>query len=390
VSAASLAAIASAAAALASIAASAWGLILLLPWQPHRTRERLEAATESADLGDVAVLIPARNEAGHIGRVLRALGRQGPGLEIVVVDDESGDGTAAVCRELAAHLPLTLRVVDGAALPAGWAGKLWALQQGLDRIERRYCLLLDADIELAPHMVPALRERALGTGAVLVSVMATLPCRHAWERLLVPAFIFFFKLLYPFSLVASGRRAGAAGGCMLVETHALRAIGGFAALRNALIDDCTLAARLRARGGRLVLGLSRSAQSLREYPHLGEFWSMVTRTAFTQLRYSTALLLATTLVMLVVFLAPLAALAIGIADGAASARIAGGIGLAGLVLMALAYLPVVRFYRLPVVWSATLPAAGVLFLAMTWASAINYWRGTKARWKERSYEASLE
>ncbi|HEU4617315.1 MAG TPA: glycosyltransferase [Gammaproteobacteria bacterium] len=405
---------------IAAAAAAAWALLLLLPWQPHRTRERLESEGVTAGLADVAVLIPARNEARQIGRVLRALARQGPGLEVLVVDDESTDGTAALCRALAAELgtssadappelatelgtssadaasvfPLALRVLEGAPLPSGWAGKLWALEQGFGRVDRRYTLLLDADIELAPGFVPALRAQAARTGASLVSVMATLSCRHAWERLLVPAFIFFFKLLYPFALVASGRRAGAAGGCMLVETSALRAAGGFAALRGALIDDCTLARRLERRGARLYLGMSLSARSLREYARLDEFWVMVARTAFTQLRYSSVLLVATSAVMLVAFAAPFAALAAGLAGLAQVAAPAGStapalaaVGAAAVLFMSAAYLPVVRFYRLPWYWAATLPAAAALFLAMTWSSALNYWHGTRAKWKERSYEA---
>jgi hypothetical protein len=171
---------------------------------------------------------------------------------------------------------------------------------------------------------------------------------------------------------------------MLVEREALREAGGFAALRDALIDDCTLAAMLKRRGHRLSLSMSRAAVSLREYRRLGEFWSMVTRTAFTQLGYSAALLLATCIVMLAVFLGPLGALAL------APSRAAAGIGFAGLALMCLAYWPVVRFYRLPAAWTATLPIAAARFLGMTLTSALNYWRGTRATWKERSYGASVD
>lgn len=378
-------------AAAALAAAAAWAAILLLPWQPHRNRERLEAAAGPADLRDVAVLIPARNEARHLERVLRALARQGPGLDVLVVDDESTDATAEVCRRLAAELAAdtsgfapAVGVLAGAPLPAGWAGKLWALHQGAEHVARRYTLLLDADIELEPHVVPALLAKARQRRAALVSVMAELNCRHFWERLLVPAFVFFFKLLYPFGLVESGRRAGAAGGCMLVETAALRSAGGFAALRAALIDDCTLASLLRRRGCRLSLSMSRSVRSLREYGRLADFWAMVSRTAFTQLGYSALLLAGTSAVLLVVFFGPLAALA------APPSRWIAGAGLAGLGCMCAAYWPVVRFYRLSALRTATLPVAGALFLAMTLTSAINYWSGTRARWKERSYEASVD
>ncbi len=380
--------------------AGIWAAVLLLPWRPYGTRERLEAAAAPADLRDVAVVIPARNEAAQIERVLEALTRQGPGLEVRVLDDESTDGTGEICRRFARTLaaargsapsgegvqrfPLRLEVETGRAVPPGWAGKLWALEQGAAPVDRPFVLLLDADIELAPCLVPALLERARSRRAVLVSCMATLACTHFWERLLVPAFIFFFKLLYPFALVESGHRAGAAGGCMLVETAALRGIGGFAALRDALIDDCTLAARLRRQGGKLSLSMSRSVRSLRGYARLGDFWAMVARSAFTQLGYSTALLALTTLVMLTAFFGPLAAAAAAPTPAAAAA------GLVGYLCMCGAYMPVVRFYGLGPAWTAALPAAAALFLAMTWSSALNYWRGTRAQWKERSYEASAE
>ncbi|HEX6996958.1 MAG TPA: glycosyltransferase [Gammaproteobacteria bacterium] len=373
------------AAAFAGLAV--WLAVLLLPWQPHRTRERLEAAEGPADLGDVTVLVPARNEAAVLGRTLAGLRFQGANLDVIVVDDESTDGTADVARAAAAApspgRPIALRLVRGTRPPAGWSGKLWALEQGLRLVDRPYVLLLDADIELAPHTLPALRARAAATGADLVSIMATLRCVGFWERLLAPAFVFFFKLLYPFALASSKRSrvAAAAGGCMLLRAAALRAAGGFEAVRGALIDDCALAAAVKRNGGTIWIGVSRSVRSLRAYG-FRDFWRMVRRTAYTQLRYSTALLLGTTAALGVAFLAPLAALT---AAPSGPARAAGA---GAWAAMALAYRPVTRFYGLGAAWSLTLPAAALLFLGMTWDSALGYWRGVRARWKDRAYEVT--
>jgi hopene-associated glycosyltransferase HpnB len=366
-----------------AVALIAWVGVLLLPWQPHRTRERLEAdPTALDDLRDVAVVIPARNEAVVIAQTLQALTHQGVGLHAIVVDDQSEDGTAQICRIAAgaAEYPMSLRVIEGAPLPAGWAGKLWALQQGLEGVDRPYTLLLDADIELAPRMLPTLLRRARAQQASLVSIMAELHCANPWERLLVPPFVFFFKLLYPFALANDLRRrtAAAAGGCMLLRTAALRELGGFVAIRGALIDDCALAAALKKNGATIWVGLSRSVKSLRGYDRLADFWSMVSRSAFTQLKCSYLLLVLVSVAMLLVFVGPLAAIAAG--------STAALLGAGALGAMSLAYLPVVRFYRLPVVWVLTLPLAAALFLAMTWSSAANHWRGTRATWKNRAYE----
>jgi hopene-associated glycosyltransferase HpnB len=245
-------------------------------------------------------------------------------------------------------------------------------------------LLLDADIELAPATVPALRHCAAERGAALVSVLAELHCTTFWERLLSPPFVFFFKLLYPFALANDRRRrtAAAAGGCMLVRTDELRALGGFAAIRGALIDDCTLAAALKRAGGTIWLGMSHSVRSLRAYG-LADFWRMVSRSAFTQLGYSAALLLATTVLMIAALLAPPLAIAAGPGAGVA-------LGALAWLAMSAAYWPTVRFYGLAAPWALTLPAAGALFLLMTWSSALRYWRGTRATWKNRRYESTVQ
>ena len=364
-----------------ALALGAWLGVLLLPSQPYRTRERFEprGSTESEDLSSVAVLIPARNEAAVIGRTLHGLARQGRALSVIVVDDESNDGTAEICTRL--DTPLRVDVLAGRPLPPAWGGKLWALEQGLARVERPFVLLLDADIELGAGVVAGLLEKAEREDCALVSIMAELRCEGVWEKLLVPPFIFFFKLLYPFARVndASRRTAAAAGGCILIRTDVLREIGGFERIRGELIDDCSLAALVKNRARRVWLGLSHAVKSLREYATLVSFWEMVTRTAFTQLGYSAALLGLVTAIMLVMFVAPIAALVAG------PTPLARGVGGAALLAMTGAYLPVVRYYRRPAAWTATLPVAALLFLAMTWSSALNYWRGVRAQWKNRDY-----
>jgi hopene-associated glycosyltransferase HpnB len=396
--------------ALSGAALVAWAVVLLLPWQPHRTRERLEPAPSrdsAQDLSDVTVLIPARDEAAVIGPTLTALACQGPNLRAIVIDDESKDGTAVICEELgeilrdpsrgsgfsrdpvrpsAPPFSLAIDVVRGRPLPEGWGGKLWALEQGRERVATRFTLLLDADIELAPGLVPSLVRKARESNAELVSVMARLSTQGFWEKLLAPPFVFFFKLLYPFALAnAPGtRNAAAAGGCLLVTTAALAEIGGFGAIRGALIDDCTLAARMKTKGYRLWLGLSQGVVSRRRYPRLADFWHMVSRTAFTQLKYSALLLLAVAAIMLAIFVGPIVA---PFLDASPSVLLTSALALAAMVT---AYMPVVRFYGLPWAWALTLPLAGVLFLAMTITSGLNYWRGIRAQWKSRSYAVTDE
>lgn len=358
----------------------------------HRTRERLEPESgfdpQGTDLSEITVLIPARDEARLIAGTLGALARQGRGLEVLLIDDHSRDDTAEVARAAwaSARSPVvdacTLRVLEGAPLAPGWGGKLWALEQGLRLVTREYTLLLDADIELGPGIVAALRDKARHERLDLVSIMATLGCGGFWERLLAPPFVFFFKLIYPFAWVADPGRptAAAAGGCLLASTAALREVGAFASLHDALIDDCALARRLKSAGRALWLGMSRAVLSRRRYERLGDFWAMVKRTAYTELRYSSALLAAVTLLMLVAFAAPLLALA-----GEAPAR---WVGAAALAAMCGVYLPVARFYGLAWPWTISLPVAAVLYLLMTWDSALAYGRGVRAKWKDRRYEVS--
>lgn len=359
--------------------AGSWTALALLPWRPWSTHEQLEP--ERAALGPglscVTALIPARNEAATIGCTLAALAAQRSGFRVIVVDDQSTDGTAERAR---AGLPENVTVVHGAAPPAGWSGKLWALHQGLVQVQSPLVLLLDADIELLPGTLAALVRKLEVERRDLVSVMAELRTRSGWEKLLVPAFVYFFKLLYPFAI---GNRPGtkvgvAAGGCILVRTDRLRALGGFAALRGALIDDCTLAKEIKRFGGSTWVGLSHAVKSQRPYNRLGDFWRMVERTAFTQLGYSPALLAGTTTAMLALFGVPWAALIFG----RGMTRL---LGLATVGMMGITYAPVVRFYRLPLWRIFSLSAASFLYLLMTWSSAWRYWRGRRSEWKGRVY-----
>jgi hopene-associated glycosyltransferase HpnB len=365
---------------LGAIGGVAWIALLIVPWQPWRTVERITATTGGrVDLSNVQVLIPARDEAAVLGRTLASLAGQGEGLVVTVIDDQSEDGTAEVAR--ASDLP-GLDVISGAPPPGGWSGKLWALEQGRRVAVRPVLLLLDADIELVPGMIAALLDKQLAEGRALVSVMATLRMESLWEKLLIPAFIYFFKLLYPFRLSngASGIVAAGAGGCMLVDAKALEDIGGFGAVRGALIDDCALARAIKRGGGRTWIGLSHDVTSHRAYDGLAPIWDMVARTAYTQLRSSPALLGLCTVAMALTFWAPLVGLLLWPATD-------GVIAVAGIAAMVVSYQPVLRFYRRSPLWALALPLIGTLYLAMTWTSAIRAWKGERSRWKGRVYRA---
>jgi hopene-associated glycosyltransferase HpnB len=366
---------------VAAAAAALWLIILLLPWQPWRNDIVLRVSSPTASVGDVlcdvTVVIPARDEVAVIGQTLAALAQQGAGLRVLVVDDGSTDGTVEVARAVPG---LDLRVVQGQPLPQGWTGKVWALEQGTRQVETPYTLLIDADVALDPGVVAALVAQLRAGSYQMVSVMASLHMVTVWEKLLAPSFTFFFKLLYPFRL-ASTRNPhfySAAGGCILVEARALAAIGGYASIRGALIDDCALARELKRAGYRTWIGQSRAVRSIRPYRGLRELWNMVARSAYTQLRYSPAILALTTAAMATLFLAPPAALLWP--EGAARL-----LGLAGYLLMVGIYVPTLHYYDLSPLWALLMPLVGALYLSMTWSSALRYWRGVRSKWKGRVY-----
>jgi hopene-associated glycosyltransferase HpnB len=360
-----------------------WLSLLLLPWRPVSTREQIEPDFEhqfNQNLSDVTVLIPARNEAPYIQHTLDGLKLQGEGLQVIVIDDQSTDETAQLARSKGA------RVIAGITPPTGWSGKLWALEQGLKHVTTPYTLLLDADITLSQGIVPTLKNKVLTENRSMVSLMAMPPMDTLVERMLMPAFIFFFKLLYPFGLTnkPDSRMAAAAGGCILVETQALRSVGAFSSLHDALIDDCTLATRIKHSGKNIWLGLSHAARSHRGYQGLGPIWEMVARTAYTQLNYSLILLLLCTAIMLSMFwLAPFAFL---LPPDPKTYMIS----LIACAAMFYAYKPTLKYYRRSPLWTFALPFTGALYLAMTWTSAIRYWRGERARWKDRHYESKTD
>jgi hopene-associated glycosyltransferase HpnB len=358
----------------AAAAAAMWVAVLLVPWFPWSTAEQLDASDPSGlvDLSDITVLMPARDEAAVIGTTVAALRAQGPGLRIVVIDDQSTDGTADIARAAGAE------VIAGAPLGEGWVGKLWALEQGRRVVRTPLTLLVDADIELRLGLVPALLIRRNTDNRQLVSLMAVLETQTGWEKLLIPAFVYFFKLLYPFRISNSRSRlvAAAAGGCVLVETMMLERIGGFGALRDALIDDCTLARRVKDAGGRTWVGLTHSAISLRRMPTLGSIWHMVARSAYAQLRFSVVLLALCVALLVLAFWVPPVALFVP------GAHWYGGVALAAMML---SYVPLLRYYRHSPLWALALPVAGTLYLMMTIGSAVRAWRGVRSQWKGRVY-----
>ena len=363
---------------LTFLSASIWLILLLLPWRPWSTKECLvRTPTSNSQSKTISALIPARDEAQQIQRTLRALSSQRDLKHITVVDDQSSDGTAVIVEALNLS---NVSLINGEDPPDGWTGKLWALQQGLPYISSELLLLLDADIALEQGALVALLQKQKERDYDLVSVMATLHVKSFWEKLLLPPFIYFFKLIYPFALSnkETSNVAAAAGGCILIKTSKLKDIGEFTSLKHAIIDDCTLAKRIKEKGGKTWLGLSTLVYSTRPSTTLGSIWNMVARTAYTQLNYSVALLMLCTALMLICFAIPL--MQIFIAD-----TYVGLVALTAFICMTITYHPVTKFYNLPTFWLLTLPFASTLFLAMTWTSAIRYWRGERTRWKERSY-----
>jgi hopene-associated glycosyltransferase HpnB len=364
---------------LAAIGAFIWLAIILLPWRPWETREVMDSASASpdADLSEITVLIPARNEAEVIGATLSSLKTQDHDLAIVMVDDRSTDGTVTVAQTSGIQ---NLRIISGLPLPADWSGKLWALEQGFHHVNTPLTLLMDADIELLPSTLGVLRQKLKENHVHFISLMSQMRMVSFWERLLMPAFVYFFKMLYPFRLSNSSftRVAAAAGGCILLETRLIKEIGGFKAIRKELIDDCALAKRVKSLGYRTWMGLTHSVHSLRSYEKLAGIWNMVARTAFCQLRYSATLLVGSTAIMLMVFWLPVA----GLFFPAASAKIISACALAAMIL---SYLPTLKFYRLSRGWALALPLIASLYLAMTWSSAIRFWVGAGSPWKGRFY-----
>jgi hopene-associated glycosyltransferase HpnB len=352
-----------------------------------RQRDDREHALRPDRWPSVVAVVPARNEVDVIQHSLESLLRQDyPGsFRIVLVDDGSDDGTAAAALQVADAVGRCKRldILPGTAVPTEWTGKLWALQQGVQYASSSdeapdYLLLTDADIGHAPDNVRSLVARAEHQGCVLISLMAELSCKSRAERFLVPAFVFFFQMLYPFVWIAQKDRriAAAAGGCMLVRRKALEDAGGISSVRSEIIDDCALARRLKTRGP-IWLGLTRRAKSLRPYGRFAEIGRMISRSAYAQLGYSPMLLAGTVVGMALTYLAPpmLALFVPGLARET---------GLCAWLLMALAFQPMLRFYRVSPFWGVALPAIGAAYMLFTLQSAFQVWRGRGGMWKGRA------
>jgi hopene-associated glycosyltransferase HpnB len=379
----------------------------------------------------VVAVVPARNEAEILPETLPSvLAQDYPGsFRVLVVDDRSDDGTAEAVRAVAAAHDAADRVevVSGEPLPAAWRGKVWAMQQGVQMAssllardcasssdartapsvlaadgdpgsqvarqaagQEEFIWFTDADIAHDPWVLRALVDRAEGEGRDLVSTMAKLRVDSWWDRLLVPAFVYFFAKLYPFRFVGNPKRrtAGAAGGCILVRRAALERSGGLAAMRSALIDDCALGRQIQSSGGRLWLGFSDGVRSMRGYGSLGSVWEMVARSAYTQLGYSPVLLVGTVVGMLFLYLlAPcvciggVVALALGVPNAAWLLALGG----ATWTLMALSFIPIVRHHGVSPWVARLLPVAGALYTAMTVSSAWRHAAGRGGAWKGRTY-----
>jgi len=326
----------------------------------------------------VVAVVPARDEADVIARSIGSLLRQDyPGaFRIILVDDQSTDGTSAVARTL--DSTGKLQILDGAPRPHGWTGKLWAVKQGVAQTgDADYLWLTDADIAHTPDNLRQLVARARSSNLVLVSSMAKLRCETFAERLLIPAFVFFFAMLFPFSWVnrKNAATAAAAGGCMLVSRAALEEAGGIDVIRNEIIDDCALARVMKAHG-QIRLALTERALSLRPYEKVEDIRRMVSRSAYAQLDYSPLLLAGTLIGMGLLCVAP----ALAAIFGFGIVRIA---GMLAWVAMALAFQPMLRFYRVSPLWGVALPLVGALYAAFTLDSAIQFWRGRGGMWKGR-------
>jgi hopene-associated glycosyltransferase HpnB len=375
---------------LSLVSLAIWCVLLFARGGFWRTRPAPPVAVGARQTWPAVVaVVPARNEADVIGEALTSLVTQdyAGDFHVIVVDDHSTDGTADAARAAALALGRTdrLSVIAAQPLPAGWSGKVWAQSQGIAAaaalgLDTEYLLLTDADIGHPPDAISQLVARAASERRDLVSLMVRLRCDSFWEKALIPAFVFFFAKLYPFAWVndSRNRMAAAAGGCMLVKRSALDEAGGIESIRAALIDDCSLAARIKHRGAgghAIRLDVAARSVSLRPYDSPREIWNMIARTAFTQLRYSPWLLAGTLIGMTLIYLVPpVFALALGAPGWAAWLAWAA---------MCCAYAPMLRYYGRSLYWAPALPLVALFYVGATLASAIRYWRGKGGQWKAR-------
>lgn len=374
--------------AVASLAAWVW--LLLGQGFFWRTDVRLPSRREPQTWPSVCVVVPARDEAAVLPHSLPSLLAQDyPGrAEVFLIDDGSSDGTGELARELAErHGGLPLTVGSPGEPPAGWTGKLWAVRHGIGLARARapeYLLLTDADIAHAPGSLRELVAAASTGGFDLVSQMARLRVESVWEKLVVPAFVYFFSQLYPFRWIAvkGSRTAAAAGGCMLLRADAAERARIPDAIRQAVIDDVALARAVKKSGGHIWLGLADHVDSVRPYPRLGDLWRMVSRSAYAQLKHNPLVLVGTVLGLALVYLVPSVALVAGLVTGDVAAIVVGGLAKA---VMTATYVPMLRYYRQPLWPAPLLPVTAFLYLLMTVDSAVQHYRGRGAAWKGRTY-----
>ena len=364
----------------------------------QRINEQLQPLTQYPS---VCAVIPARNEADVLPISLKSLLNQDyPGnLFIILVDDQSDDNTGNVAQEIANNCQKSqqLQVISGQPLAEGWSGKLWAMKQGIEQANKLdnkpdYLLLTDADIEHHDSNLKELVKQAEIEKLAMTSLMVKLRCDSFWEQFLIPAFVFFFEKLYPFSWVNNpkNKMAAAAGGCILIRLQILEEIGGIEVVKQALIDDCSLAAAVKAKLQEdrqnikqgIWLGLSEKTLSLRPYENLDSIWNMVARTAYTQLNYSPLLLIGTLLGLTIVYLVAPIGLIMGLIIQNTVMTILGGIT---WLLMSISYLPTLKLYQCSLLWSLTLHLIGLLYGLMTLDSAWRHWRGKGGGWKGRVY-----
>ncbi|WAX81440.1 glycosyltransferase [Streptomyces sp. KMM 9044] len=374
----------------AVVSLTAWLWLLLGQGFFWRTDVRLPPLREPEAWPSVCVVVPARDEAAVLPLSLPSLLAQDyPGrAEVFLVDDGSTDGTGRLARELAdRHGGLPLTVGSPGEPPGGWTGKLWAVRHGIGLARARapeYFLLTDADIAHAPDSLRRLVAAALTGGFDVVSQMARLRVESAWERMIVPAFVYFFAQLYPFRRIGrdGSRTAAAAGGCVLLRAEAAGRARIPDAVRQALIDDVAIARAVKAGGGRVWLGLADGVDSVRPYPRLNDLWHMVSRSAYAQLRHSAVLLAGTVAGLALVYLVPPVVVVAGLATGSTPAAAAGA---AAWLVMAGTYVPMLRYYRQPLWLAPLLPFTAFLYLLMTVGSAVRHCRGRGAAWKGRTY-----
>lgn len=382
--------------AISLVSCSIWLYLLACRGGFWQAGQRLdENLSELATYPAIIAVVPARDEADVLPSSLKSLlSQEYPGeFSVILIDDRSTDGTAEVAAKVAETISQTerLALISGEPLPSGWSGKLWAMEQGVQYVQKLsipfdYFLFTDADIEHHQANLKELAAKAVTENLDLTSLMVRLRCESFWEKILIPAFVFFFQKLYPFTWAndPQNKLAAAAGGCILIRRKALERIGGLPAIRETLIDDCGLAQAVKSSkpGTKIWLGLTDKTCSLRSYPSLKSIWNLVARTAFTQLNYSPLLLLGTVAAMVLIYLAPPIGTVLGILSGNTAIT---SFSLLAWLLMAIAYFPTLKLYRRSPLWAVTLPGIAWLYTLMTIDSALRHWQGRGGGWKGRVY-----